>query len=486
MRDAPPADLAEATARPNAATPNAATNDRSRDADAIGQIAQDAGALTVALAEVSGHIDDIDARLTGDVATLDALRDEADQMRRANQEVTVATTRALGATTAARKQVTEGEVRLTDSLAEINRLAADVTELGQGIDQLKSALGQVGRVAADIYAIARMTNLLALNASIEAARAGSAGKGFMVVAQEVKNLSARTAEATQKIEATVGLLSESTADLARRSGGAVSRAATVRAEADAVATVMGAITSAIADIDAEQARIGSAITQSGGSIDRVARAIDAIAGGVRASSETLSAARAEMNGLIHSGERLVGACARLGVDTVDSPYIAAVQETAQRISTALEAEVTAGRIRLDQLFDQRYQPIPDTNPAQLLAPFTALTDRVLPHFQEPMLALPRVVFCAAVDRNGYLPTHNARFSHPQRPDDVAWNTAHCRNRRIFADRVGLEAGQNQNPFLMQAYRRDMGDGRFVMMKDVSAPIHVMGRHWGGLRLAYTA
>jgi methyl-accepting chemotaxis protein len=88
-----------------------------------------------------------------------------------------------------------------------------------------------------------------------------------------------------------------------------------------------------------------------------------------------------------------------------------------------------------------------------------------------------------VDRNGYLPTHNLKFSQPQ-GDDPDWNAAHCRNRRIFNDRVGLRAGQNTKPVLLQTYRRDMGAGRFVMMKDLSAPIHIQGRHWGGLRLAY--
>jgi methyl-accepting chemotaxis protein len=59
-----------------------------------------------------------------------------------------------------------------------------------------------------------------------------------------------------------------------------------------------------------------------------------------------------------------------------------------------------------------------------------------------------------------------------------------RNRRLFNDRVGLAAGRSTKKFLLQSYRRDMGGGRFVAMKDVSAPIVVAGRHWGGLRIAY--
>ena len=54
---------------------------------------------------------------------------------------------------------------------------------------------------------------------------------------------------------------------------------------------------------------------------------------------------------------------------------------------------------------------------------------------------------------------------------------------MFNDRTGLNAGRNTRPFLLQAYRRDMG-GQFIMMKDISAPIMVQGRHWGGLRIGY--
>ena len=118
--------------------------------------------------------------------------------------------------------------------------------------------------------------------------------------------------------------------------------------------------------------------------------------------------------------------------------------------------------------------------------YLSFLDRMLPPIQEDALKLSdRVVFCAAVDVNGYLPTHNNKFSKPQRPEDPEWNTANSRNRRIFNDRVRLAAGQSKNDFLLQAYRRDMGNGTFALMKDVSAPIFVNGRHWGGVRLAYS-
>ena len=85
-----------------------------------------------------------------------------------------------------------------------------------------------------------------------------------------------------------------------------------------------------------------------------------------------------------------------------------------------------------------------------------------------------------------MPTHNPAFSQPQRQGETAWNTAHSRNRRIFADRTGLAAARNTRPFLLQAYRRDMGGGTVALMKDCSAPIAIRNRHWGSVRLAYRA
>jgi methyl-accepting chemotaxis protein len=93
------------------------------------------------------------------------------------------------------------------------------------------------------------------------------------------------------------------------------------------------------------------------------------------------------------------------------------------------------------------------------------------------------VFCIAVDRNGYVAAHNKKYCHPQR-GDLAWDTANSRYRRIFSDRTGLASGRNTRPFLLQTYRRDMGGGNFVLLKEVSAPITVQGRHWGGVRLAF--
>jgi methyl-accepting chemotaxis protein len=159
--------------------------------------------------------------------------------------------------------------------------------------------------------------------------------------------------------------------------------------------------------------------------------------------------------------------------------------TAKRISAVFEDGLARGVITEDQLFDTAYMPIEGTNPQQYRTRFLDWMETVLPEIQEPLRASDeRMILCAAVDRNAYLPVHNKVYSHPQRPGDTAWNTANSRNRRIFDDRAGLAAARNTRPYLIQNYLRDMGNGITIMMQEIDAPIRVNGKHWGGFRTTY--
>ena len=169
----------------------------------------------------------------------------------------------------------------------------------------------------------------------------------------------------------------------------------------------------------------------------------------------------------------------------NSEFIDRAVEAAARIAAAFEEAVSRGKLTREALFDNRYDPIEGTDPQQYRTQFLDMLEEILPPIQEPLLASdPRMVFCAAVDRNGYLGMHNLIYSQPQRAGDVIWNTANSRNRRIFDDRAGLSAARNVRPFLLQNYPRDMGNGVIVMMREIDVPIRVFGKHWGGFRTAY--
>ena len=169
----------------------------------------------------------------------------------------------------------------------------------------------------------------------------------------------------------------------------------------------------------------------------------------------------------------------------NAPAIEAVQAFAREITNAIEAELAAGRLDLARLFDTDYQRIPESDPPQFTTAYLARFEAILPAIIErTMAAHPTMAFCAAVDRNGYLPVHVKAVSHPQRKGDRAWNIANARNRRVFDDRTGLLAARVLKPYLVQSYHRDMGNGIRIAMKELDAPLMIAGRHWGGARMAF--
>ena len=169
----------------------------------------------------------------------------------------------------------------------------------------------------------------------------------------------------------------------------------------------------------------------------------------------------------------------------NTEFVTRAMEAGAALTKIFESAVASGAISIEDMFDTDYVEIAGSNPVQHRTRILDWADRALPAFQEAFLAKdPRMVFCVMIDRNGYLPVHNKVYSHPQRPGDVAWNTANSRNRRIFNDQAGLAAGRNQRSYLIQSYARDMGNGKTVMMREIDVPIRVNGRHWGGFRTAY--
>ncbi|MCQ3925176.1 MAG: methyl-accepting chemotaxis protein [Rhodocyclaceae bacterium] len=159
---------------------------------------------------------------------------------------------------------------------------------------------------------------------------------------------------------------------------------------------------------------------------------------------------------------------------------AVVQQAAKDIARVLEEAVKSGQIRLEDLFDTNYVPIPNTKPQKFTTKFDALTDRLFPPVQEPILdAHKEIAYAGAVDTGGYFPTHNKRYSQPLTGDEKV-DFVNNRTKRIFGDPVGKRCGSHEQPFLLQTYRRDTGE----IMHDLSVPIYVQGRHWGGFRVGY--
>jgi methyl-accepting chemotaxis protein len=454
-------------------------------ADIAQKIAEKAGSLGVQLADAAGAIDEVAKVVTAQARQFDELRGTAEAMAEANERISTEVESAARMAERASADISASRGSIEGSLGDLRQLADSATTIEGKLGGLRGALEQIAKVAQTIEAIAKQTNLLALNATIEAARAGDAGRGFGVVAAEVKALARQTSDATSQIGTTLADLSQQVNELSRAGAEATERAAKVESGTAAIGAAIQSSAQAIGEIARQAGAVAADTRQVRERSAAVTSAFDGLTSDVKRSTQDLGQAKDHINGLLEVAEDLIEATAHAGVDTTDSPMIRTVTEAAAKVGALFEQALDKGEISMADLFDEQYKPVPGSDPQQVTTRFTALTDRLLPPILEAALNVdPRIVFCAAVDRNGYLPTHNKKFSQAQKPGDPVWNTANCRNRRIFNDRVGLKAGRSEKAFVVQTYRRDMGGGNFALMKDASAPIIVNGRHWGGVRCGY--
>jgi len=511
-------------------------------------------------------------------ATLSTIRQRSDALTgRTSAAQTTATTfsRAADKFTHSAEGI-GSQVRDASKLAD--QASAAAHEASLKVDRLRESSAAIGNVVNLIAQIAKQTTLLALNSTIEAARAGAAGRGFAVVASEVKALAVQTQHATEEITKKIEALQKDAAgsvDAVHRIAQAIEAIRPVFENVNGAVAEQNETTSEMSDNVATASHFIVSVGDSAAEIDSAAKEAEAHGESVATAGKTVTmfaqklksrcavllrqeeredqrkrerlpcnlkieiqTARGlvaapvyeiSMEGILICGpdaERLplnesldatlqsVGACrvrlserakagARARFEAPDpalrekiedklwsihdenTEFVTRAMEAGTALTRIFEDAVASGAISADDMFDADYVEIPGTNPVQHRTRILNWADRALPPFQETFLARdPRMVFCAMIDRNGYLPVHNKIYSHQQRPGDVVWNTANSRNRRIFNDAAGLAAGRNLRSYLIQSYARDMGNGKTIMMREIDVPIRVNGRHWGGFRTAY--
>lgn len=459
----------------------------------LSDIGERAGHLSVEIADMAG--------LIGDLTALGEVQSKCANGAAAAAERMTATNAALSASmAAARASADSSQATLSKSAGTISATLTSAIEkievLGDGAFALKSTIEKVAATIREIQdasvaiqRIANDTQMLALNASIEAAHAGTAGAGFAVIAAAVKTLAEQVRVSTKANQTQLEVLTGTLTELLTQAERNTATAEAAKAESSHAQESIGELRSLVQSVQSVTHEIGvmsEQVEQNSATYETLQTELTGLVGAVKAGGDKLSQAHKRADSILGISEDFILYIAESGIKTPDSPVVALCQKTAASIGTLFERAVARGNITAADLFDERYLPVPGSDPQQFMTKFVLFTDRVLPAIQEPLLdADERIVFCAAVDRNGYLPTHNLKYSQPQ-GDDPVWNSANCRNRRIFNDRTGLSAGRSTRPFLLQTYRRDMGGGNFVLMKDVSAPITVNGRHWGGFRIGFKA
>ena len=259
--------------------------------DEFGQLLQALGKTRGSLQALIGSIGGITAQLASASDELSAVteqtsagvssqRQETDQVATAMHEMTATVQEvarnaeeASSAAQRADQQAVKGNTVVQRALSQIDRLSNEVTLSAEAMTQLNQETDGISTVLTVINGIAEQTNLLALNAAIEAARAGEAGRGFAVVADEVRGLAQRTQQSTAQIEALIATLQKG----ARTASGMMDSSSTLARDtvtlAREVGTELQAITETVSIIQAMNQQIATAAEQQSSVAEEINRSV---------------------------------------------------------------------------------------------------------------------------------------------------------------------------------------------------------------------
>ncbi|HHH44742.1 MAG TPA: PAS domain S-box protein [Gammaproteobacteria bacterium] len=174
----------------------------------VGRVGDSSLTLKSSAESLAGTIEETNVRLHEQQSQTDQVATAMHEMSATVQEVARNATYAADGTVEAQQSADEGRAVVNETVRSIRDVAEGVAQAAGVINQLNSDAASIGTVVDVIRGIAEQTNLLALNAAIEAARAGEQGRGFAVVADEVRTLAQRTQQSTQEIQDMVERLQE--------------------------------------------------------------------------------------------------------------------------------------------------------------------------------------------------------------------------------------------------------------------------------------
>ncbi|MGG5289352.1 methyl-accepting chemotaxis protein [Pseudomonas shirazensis] len=276
--------------------------------DTLRKISASSDQLASASEELHSVTEDTSRGLHQQSAEIDQAATAVNQMTAAVEEVANNAVTTADASKGADQSTRDGRDQVNQALSSIQHLVDDVSGTSTEIEQLATSANEISRVLDVIGAIAGQTNLLALNAAIEAARAGEAGRGFAVVADEVRALAHRTQESTAEIEQMIAGIQNGTERAVTAMHSSRSRAngtlEVAQSAGDALEVIAEAIASinqrnlVIASASEEQAQVAREVDRNLVNIRDLSMQTSAGANQTSAAAQDLSRLAVDLNGMV--------------------------------------------------------------------------------------------------------------------------------------------------------------------------------------------
>ncbi|WMD23689.1 methyl-accepting chemotaxis protein [Achromobacter seleniivolatilans] len=364
---------------------------------------------------------------------------------------------------------------LSDVQARVERMTREMAAFTDVVGQLTTRARSVGDISKLIKDIALQTQLLALNAGVEAARAGDAGRGFAVVASEVGRLAERVNAATSDIGRHTGEMLDLVDTTQRQTG-------TLREDVNASGVVLDRtcldFERFVRDFGNMNRQVGE-VVQAIGEVDATNHSMSQEVGRIAALSADVLERVGSMSGEIDRIRRQTESVQEVLADMrTGNTAFDRLSDVVEDFREAAAGLLEDARRRGVDVFDRHYARIPGSEPPRYHTLYDRAIDEPLTRLLDSVLdAVPGGIYTILVDSRGYAPAHNSRFSHAPSGDSKQ-DIARVRHKRIFDDPVGARLAANTGALLFQTYSRDTGE----IVNDISIPLYLGPEHWGAVRI----